>query len=47
LINIALGKNKVFFTLKFGFALFYFYIFIGLGSGWGANRGGANDCVGS
>jgi hypothetical protein len=35
MINIALGKNKVFFAPKFGFAPFYFYTFIVKGAGWG------------
>lgn len=35
MINIAPGKNKVFFAPKFGFALFYFYIFIRKETGWG------------
>jgi hypothetical protein len=35
MINITLGKNKVFFAPKFGFAPFYFYTFIVKGTGWG------------
>jgi hypothetical protein len=42
MINIVLGKNKVFFAPKFGFALFYFYTFIGRGSA-GGKPGGTKD----